>query len=119
MSFDKKPANWKTVKQDGTCEVQISEGGAFRIIDENKRQLFCLPIRNLGTVMALLSGITHEELVSYENEVAKTKEAVKITKQLTASVAKAQKLAQAAKEQLVASGMTPEQAESFLQGKAG
>lgn len=117
MSYDNKPkANWTLMKTfDNNFSVSISDKGCIKFSHESNI-LAMIPLKNVKDLGEVIAKLTHEDYTEFQSRVAVTKEQAKIQKQVATSVLKAQQLARAALDQLIASGMSEEQAKALLNG---
>lgn len=117
MSYENKPkANWTLMKTfDNNFSVSISDKGCIKFSHETNI-LAMIPLKNVKDLGEVIVKLTHEDYTEFEARVAVTKEQVKIQKQVATSVLRAQQLARSALDTLVASGMSPEQAQNLING---
>lgn len=117
MSYENKPkANWTLMRTfDNNFSVSISDKGCIKFSHESNI-LAMIPLKNVKDLGEVIAKLTHEDYTEFQARVAVTKEQVKIQKQVATSVLRAQQLARAALDQLIASGMSPEQAQALLNG---
>lgn len=127
MSFQptESKANWiKTTILENNVTMSVSDKGSvmFRQTDNNKfiacfQANVCETIVNVSGDLANL--LVSEEYKTLLEDKAKNKQKAYLQKQVATHILKAQAMAQAAIDQLKASGMTEEQARALLTPKAG
>lgn len=122
---DKTPANWVITKVlDNNVTLKVSDKGAIMLRSTHDDKFIACFLGSQAEQIVNASGDMANMLVSEEYKAlieakAKNKEKAYLEKQVATHILKAQKMAQAAIDALVATGLSKEQAQAILTPKAG
>jgi hypothetical protein len=114
-SIKKASAVWTKVATIGTVNVSLSDGGSIKFQTEGQgRAFFMSPVSQLSSIVQVLQALTPEQLHELEQQGLANKDRKQVTKKVLSTVERASQYQQAAIDQLVATGMSVEQAKQVL-----